>query len=317
MELLYNVLMENQIEEINKTFFGKDRAKEYVTNDLELCIERFVQQQIVDRKMAPARAEYDNEHHYPSGVVEYDGEKYEVTSVGIIDLKHARALATLQKSCMDALMLSLRSLFANGSHDYTSGGAFLRTLRNLPDLGAAIQAHRRGIPYRTEQAVAQDSRLILELQSKLNTLYDKLYLRPGGKYANTYSLLEEYQRDNFHKDRWLNGGKFEVEQTTEPDELFGEKITYHKKHKYQIQSCELHKLLNDFAEVVLLYARLGIFPSAEGQLAPSLRNGASLRTMIKEYDAIYFDRLSESERREIADVLKTNMPSCLQFMHLK
>lgn len=310
--------MKDSIEEINQTFFGKDRAKEYVTNDLELCIERLVQQQIVDRKLVAAWAEYNDDHHYPSGVIEYNGEKYEMTSVGISDPKHARALTTLQKSCMDALMLSLRSLFANKTRvDLTSGGAFLCKLHNLPDLEAAIQVHRRGIPYRTEQAAVQDSRLILELQNKLNALYDKLYLRPDGKYANTYSLLEEYQRDNFHKDRWLNGKKFEVEQTTESDELFGKKTTYHKKHKYQIQPYELHKLLNDFTEVVLLYAQLGIFPSAKGQLAPSLRNGSSLKTMIKEYDAIYFDRLSESERREVADVLKTNMPSCLQFMHLK
>lgn len=316
--MLYNIIMIDKIEEINKTFFGKDKTKEYVTDDLETCIERLIQQQILDRTLIAALKEYEDNHHYPSGVVECDGQKYEVTSVGISDPKHARALAVLQGSCMDATMLSLRSLFANNRRtDHTSGGAFLRALHGLPNLEAVIHEHRRTIPSRTEDDVMLDSAPISELKTKLVNLYDKLYRRSDGSYANTYGLLWEYQRDNFHKDRWMDDGKFEVEQTTEPDEVFGNKTIYHKKHKYHIQPYELHELLNEFAEVVLLYAKLGIFPSAEGQLAPSLRNGTSLKTMLKEYDAIYNNRLSEAERQEIASILKAKIPYCLQFLHLK
>lgn len=63
------------IEEINKTFFGKDKAKEYVTDDLETCIERLIQQQILDRTLIAALKEYEDNHHYPSGVVERDGTR--------------------------------------------------------------------------------------------------------------------------------------------------------------------------------------------------------------------------------------------------
>lgn len=310
--------MTNTIEEINKTFFGKDKAKEYVTDDLETCIERLIQQQIVDHTLIAALNEYEDNHHYPSGVVEHDGKKYQVTSVGISDPKHARALAVLQRSCMDATMLGLRSLFTNNERkDSTSGGAFLRALHNLPDLEAVIQEHRRTIPSRTEQDIVHDSKLVSELETKLEMLYDRLYRRSDGGYDSNYRLLWEYQRDNFHKDHWLEGKKFEIERTTESDEMFSSKTIYHKKHKYRIQPYELHELLNDFAEIVLLYAQLCIFPSAEGQLAPSLRNGTSLKTMLKEYDVIYANRLAESEQQEIIDILKAKMPYGLQFLHLK
>ncbi len=351
--------MIDSIEDVNTVFFGKDKAKEYVVDDLALCIERIIQQQIIDHILMHACDKYEEAHHFPSEIVEKDGEKYEVTSVGILDPENMRAVNLLQKSCFDALMLSMRSLFANSGADHTSGGAFLRRMRNFPDLENSTQERWREIAkdtgwefvairskdYKTRQATLSDNLMIniekfesdqvtqslivnnrkvmiynfkavKEFKKKLLDLYDKLY-RCGDYYANNYKLLREYQRDNFHREEWIDGKKFEIETIIEPDDAFVKKTIYHKKHKYNIHPYELHEILDAFAEIILRYSRLYIFSSTEGQFAPPIRWGVSLKAMVEHINELFANPLPYAEQQAVVDTIRDKMPHCLEFLHMQ
>ncbi len=163
----------NTLLSINERFFGKDKAKEFILHDLAVCTKRLIVMSVLDRIMVKAIKAYRPRHKDKSRVV-IESKPYTRTEIKSLDPLHFAQLADLHKMGNDSLFLSLRILFANGPNDRTSGGVFLKELRNFPDIANAFEARHRteakmfklGFQTLTSRDLKRDS---LELSNGMHT----------------------------------------------------------------------------------------------------------------------------------------------------
>jgi hypothetical protein len=233
------------------------------------------------------------------------------------DPLHFAKFSVLQAMCTNALFLSLRMLFANSKSDKTTGGAFLCELKNFPDLPRAFRESQKERTAGLGGAVAYSSERLEAFGSNLNRLYDRLYLAKDGKRVTNYELFKEYEKYNFHKDRWADGKKYklDVEAVKDVGLLLRRSITI-RKHKYTINPRELYEILNDFAAVLDDYLVMGGV-GTDGVSAfdhPDL--GGSLMGVVEGSSCLFTVKLTQKEITEICRILKGGIPVCLKLLHL-
>lgn len=120
------MLVMMDIEKLNERFFGRNKAKEYIINDLTICVERLAYVHVLDAIMARSSEKYEAFHKETES-----GACCNQTTISIQDPLHYRDLAIMQSIAYDAMFLAIRKLFANSSSDRTSGGAWLGELKNF------------------------------------------------------------------------------------------------------------------------------------------------------------------------------------------
>ncbi len=342
------------VAEINKKYFGSAKDEVNIMADLGNCTKRLIIVLTLEKILELAVTGYDPDHKKEETFTDSKGKKSHQTIYSYIDKYNYVTLKDIHSMLMDALVISLRTLFYCNKQSSTAG-SFVMEIVNLPNLRKLNETHlfniRSGYGYfdvgfvtkknirdgsirlkrytvNLQRMSSKKSFMLTHKSDNYFVFYDKdsqkaqelakLFYNSNynnGNKINNLPDIKEYEKFYFHKDQWPDGKRYHI--TTTIEEVHGWKINHNKyENLCKTNFDNIVARLEELSEIMNLYYRSCISGYFNNKMNINCSVFCSLPKMVLDICESFNVKCSNDLHNEVAMAIRKRIPKTIGVMLL-